>query len=163
MRSLPSQSQVSVVASVAIALAVGVAGCSSSAPKEAQALPITAVVELGGRTINLEVAETPEEQAIGLMFRASLADDRGMLFPVDPPRPVSFWMKNVAISLDMLFIANGEVVAIELNVPPCLEEPCPTYGPEGMPVDAVLEVRGGLVEDLGVGVGDAVEVSAQED
>ncbi|MEL7313534.1 MAG: DUF192 domain-containing protein [Cyanobacteria bacterium J06559_3] len=159
MRSLPSQNQVSAFASVAIAVAVGAAGCSSSAPEEAQALPITAEVELGGRTVDLEVAETTEEQAIGLMFRESLADDRGMLFPVDPPRPASFWMWNVEIPLDMLFIANGEVVAIEVKVPPCLEEPsCPTYGPEGVPVDAVIEVRGGLAEDLGVEVGDAVEV-----
>lgn len=147
-----------VFASVAIALAVSVAGCASTPPKEAQELPITAEVELGGQTVGLEVAETPDEQAMGLMFRDSLADDRGMLFPVDPPRPASFWMKNVAIPLDMLFIAEGEVVAIESNVPPCLEEPCPTYGPEGVPVNAVIEVRGGLVEELGVEVGDVVEV-----
>ena len=129
MRSLPIQSQLPVVVTIAIAFAVGAAGCSSSAPKEAQSLPITAAVELGGRTINLEVARTPEEQAIGLMFRESLADDRGMLFPVDPPRPVQLWMKNVDIPLDLLFITEGEIVAIESNVPPCLEEPCPTYGP----------------------------------
>ena len=147
-----------VFASVAIAVAVSAAGCSSPAPKEAQVLPIAAEVEMGSRTIDLEVARTPEEQATGLMFRESLADDRGMLFPIDPPRPASFWMKNVAIPLDMLFIAEREVVAIESNVPPCLEEPCPTYGPEGMPVDAVIEVRGGLAEELGVEVGDAVEV-----
>ena len=160
MRSLSNQSPVPVVATIAIALAVSVTGCTSSAPDKAQELPITAEVELGGRTIDLEVARTPEEQAIGLMFRASLAAGRGMLFPVDPPRPVRFWMQNVEIPLDMLFIAEGEVVAIEENAPPCSEDPCPTYGPEGVPVDAVIEVRGGLAEDLGVEVGDAVDVEA---
>ena len=55
-----------------------------------QILPITATVVLGGETIKLEVAETPEEQAMGLMYRTSLADDRGMLFPFNPPRPVRF-------------------------------------------------------------------------
>ncbi|MEO0986798.1 MAG: DUF192 domain-containing protein [Cyanobacteria bacterium J06639_14] len=160
MRSLTNQSPVSVVPAIAIVLAVGVVGCSSSVPKESQSLPITAEVELGGRTIKLEVAQTPEEQAIGVMFRESLADDRGMLFPVDPPRPVQFWMKNVEIPLDLLFITEGEIVAIESNVPPCLEEPCPTYGPEGVPVDAAIEVRGGLAEDLRVEVGTAVDVEA---
>ncbi|MGF1522509.1 MAG: DUF192 domain-containing protein [Leptolyngbyaceae cyanobacterium] len=161
MRSLSIQSPVAAFASVAIALAVNVAGCASTPPKEAQALPVTAEVELGDQTVGLEVAQTPEEQAIGLMFRESLSDDQGMLFPVDPPRPVRFWMQNVEIPLDLLFIAEGEVVAIEANVPPCLKEPsCPTYGPEGVPVDAVIEVRGGLVEELGVEVGDAVDVEA---
>lgn len=163
MRSLSSQNQVSAIASLALPLAVGIVGCASSPPKQAQELPVTAQVELGGQMIGLEVAQTRQAQAIGLMFRESLPEDRGMLFPVEPPRPVTFWMKNVEIPLDMLFIAAGEVIAIEANVPPCSEEPCPTYGPEAIPVDAVLEVQGGLTEELGVQVGDAIQVSTQED
>ena len=52
----------------------------------------------------VEVARTAEEQALGLMNRPSLAPDRGMIFPYDPPRPAAFWMKNTLIPLDMIFV-----------------------------------------------------------
>lgn len=155
MQSRLSQSLVS----ISILVAVGVGSCTSTTPNKAQALPITAEVKLGTQTVSLEVARTPEEQAIGLMFREALADDRGMLFLVDPPRPVTLWMKNVEFPLDMLFLAEGEIVAIEANIPPCTKETsCPTYGPKELLVDTVIEVRGGLAEDLGVQVGDVVDV-----
>lgn len=150
----------SLAAILTISVLAGVVGCSSSAPGSAQSLPVTAEVELGGRTIELEVARTPQEQATGLMFRNYLDDDRGMLFPVDPPQPVSLWMKNVVIPLDMLFLADGKIVGIEANVPPCPEDPCPTYGPEGIPIDAVIEVRGGLANEIGASVGDAANIQA---
>ncbi len=118
-----------------------------------QILPITATVVLGGETIKLEVAETPEEQAMGLMYRTFLADDRGMLFPFNPPRPVRFWMKNCLISLDMIFIRDGVVRAIIPDVPPCTAEPCPTYGPD-VPIDGVIELRAGRASELGLAVGD---------
>ncbi|WP_199249535.1 DUF192 domain-containing protein [[Phormidium] sp. ETS-05] len=124
-----------------------------------QNLPIGALVEIGGKLIELEVAATPQEQALGLMYRTSLADNRGMLFPFSPPTPVSFWMKNCRISLDMIFLLNGEVKGIAANVPPCTEEPCPTYGPDpGQIVDAVIELRGGRAAELGVKAGDRLEV-----
>ena len=122
-----------------------------------QNLPIKATVAIGGETINLEVAKTPAQQALGLMYRTFLADDRGMLFPFDPPRPVSFWMKNCRISLDMLFIRDGVVQAIISDVPPCTAEPCPTYGPD-VPIDAVIELRAGRAAELGLEAGDRLEV-----
>jgi uncharacterized membrane protein (UPF0127 family) len=125
---------------------------------DAQMLPITAEVELNERTIGLEVARTPQQQATGLMARDSLADDRGMLFPFEPARPVSFWMKNVRIPLDMVFIHQGEVVAIADSVPPCTSDPCQNYGPGSQVVDYVLELRGGLAAQLEVQVGDPVEI-----
>ncbi|NER83064.1 MAG: DUF192 domain-containing protein [Leptolyngbya sp. SIO1D8] len=121
-------------------------------------LPITAEVELGGQIIDLEVAQTRQQQTIGLMHREQLADDRGMLFPFEPPRPVSFWMKNVQISLDMVFVYQEEIVAIATNVPPCATDPCPTYGPGNQFVDAVIELRGGRAEELGLQTGDEVRV-----
>ncbi|TVQ53101.1 MAG: DUF192 domain-containing protein, partial [Spirulina sp. DLM2.Bin59] len=109
--------------------------------------------------IELEVATTPEEQARGLMFRdeASLPDNRGMIFPFSPPRRVSFWMKNVPISLDMIFIHEGEVIDIVHDVPGCSAEPCPTYGPDQW-VDYVIELRGGRAEAMGLAVGDRLEL-----
>ena len=123
-----------------------------------QVLPITAEVELGGVTIGLEVARTPEEQALGLMYRQELSDDRGMVFPFSPPRPVSFWMKNVVISLDMVFVQGGEIVGIAADVPPCAADPCPTYGPGRQVVSYVIELRGGRAAELGLEVGDSVDI-----
>jgi hypothetical protein len=120
-------------------------------------LPISALAEMAGQKISLEVARTPEEQAMGLMYRTSLAADRGMLFPFEPPRPVSFWMKNTLIPLDMVFLRNGEVKAIAANVPPCTTTPCPSYGPS-TEIDQVIELRGGRAAELGLKVGDRVSI-----
>lgn len=126
---------------------------------QGQILPVTAEVELNDHLIGLEVAETPQQQAIGLMARESLPDDRGMLFPFEPPRPVSFWMKNVLIPLDMVFIRNDEIVAIAHDVPPCEATPCPTYGPDRQAVDYVLELRGGRAAELGLQNGDRIDIN----
>lgn len=129
---------------------------SATAP-QGQDLPVTAQAEIGNQVIQLEVAQTSQEQATGLMYRKSLADNRGMLFPFDPPRPVSFWMKNVEFPLDMVFVRNGEVRAIAAEVPPCRSEPCSVYGPNE-PVDQVIELRGGRAAELNLQVGDALIV-----
>ena len=123
-----------------------------------QVLPITAEVVLGDTLIGLEVASTPQEQALGLMHRPDLPDDRGMLFPFAPPRPVSFWMRNVLIPLDMVFVQDGEIVGLAENVPPCAADPCPTYGPGRQLVSYVIELRGGRATELGLAIGDAVEI-----
>ncbi|MBD0361325.1 MAG: DUF192 domain-containing protein [Coleofasciculus sp. C3-bin4] len=132
---------------------------SSSPTNSGQMLPISAQAQMAGQRIMLEVARTPQEQAMGLMYRTSLAPDRGMLFSFDPPQPVSFWMKNTIIPLDMVFIRDGEVKAIAANVPPCTTTPCPTYGPQvEVLIDQVIEIRGGRAAELGLKVGDQVIV-----
>lgn len=127
-----------------------------------QQLPITAVADIGGHQILLEVAITPQQQALGLMYRDPLPDDRGMLFPLGRPRPVSFWMKNVPVALDMVFVYQGTIQAIIAEVPPCSAEPCPTYGPDRQVIDQVIELRSGRAAELGLEVGDAVVISALE-
>jgi uncharacterized protein len=127
-----------------------------------QQLPITAVTTLGGQEIFLEVATTPQQQSLGLMYREALPDDRGMLFPMGQPRPVSFWMKNVPVPLDMVFIYDGTIQAIAAAVPPCTAEPCPTYGPGPQPIDQVIELRAGRAAELGLAVGDEVVVRPLE-
>jgi uncharacterized membrane protein (UPF0127 family) len=103
--------------------------------------------------INLEVAETPEQQELGLMYRTALPDDRGMLFPFSPPRPVTFWMKNTPVALDMVFLLKGVVKYIAASTPPCKFDPCPTYG-TNTPIDQVIELRAGRADQLGLKVGD---------
>jgi uncharacterized membrane protein (UPF0127 family) len=120
-----------------------------------QLLPVAVKTNIGDRAIGLEVARTPQEQEIGLMFRTELPPDRGMLFPIEPARNVRFWMRNVFIELDMIFLRQGVVQAIIPNVPPCLTENCPNYGPD-VPVDGVMELRGGRAAELGLKVGDRI-------
>lgn len=99
----------------------------------------------------VEVATTEEQLAQGLMYRPSLAADAGMLFDFGGSRPVSMWMKNTLIPLDMLFLADdGRVVGVaERAVPRSLDL---ISAPE--PVRGVLEVNGGTVSRLGIRPGD---------
>jgi uncharacterized membrane protein (UPF0127 family) len=100
----------------------------------------------------VEVAATPEQQERGLMFRNSLADNRGMIFPYDPPENAAFWMKNTLIPLDLVFIrADGTIVRIATAQAMDL-----TPVPAGEPIGAVLELRGGLCAQLGIKEGDIV-------
>ena len=102
----------------------------------------------------VEVARTPQEQAQGLMNRQSLAPDRGMIFPYDPPAAASFWMKNTLIPLDMLFVrADGTIARIEENTAPLSLDPVAA----GEPVAAVLELAGGRSSELGITAGARVE------
>lgn len=123
----------------------------------AQVLPITAEAEIAGQIIQLEVARTLEQQARGLMYRAVLPDDRGMLFPFEPPRSVRFWMENTPQPLDMVFLLDGEVKAVAANVPPCTTKPCPTYG-SGTTVNQVIELRSGRAAELGLKAGDRITI-----
>ncbi len=125
---------------------------------QAQRLAITAKVNIKGEVIELEVAQTPDQQSKGLMFRETLADNRGMLFPLTYPRVTRFWMKNCLVPLDMIFLKNSKVVAIVESAPPCNNAPedCPVYGPDVL-VDGVLELRSGRAKELNLRPGDALE------
>lgn len=127
-----------------------------------QQLPISAVANLDdGTQIELEVARTPQQQAMGLMYRPALPDNRGMLFNFPSAQPVSFWMKNVPVALDMVFLRNGVVQYIKASAPPCTEEPCPTYGPRTL-IDQVIELRSGRAAELGLEKGDKVTINSKE-
>lgn len=122
-----------------------------------QQLPVLAQVAVGREVIELEVAGTNQQKALGLMYRNVLAKNRGMLFSFTPSRVVKFWMKNVRIPLDIIFIQNGLVVVIAAAVPPCNTEFCPTYG-SGTKVNRVIELRGGRAAQLGLKVGDRLPI-----
>ena len=82
-----------------------------------------------GTTIQAELALTPEQRARGLMFRDTLDPDRGMLFVFPEPAFHGFWMKNCRFPIDIIWLsAEKRIVHIERAVPPCEEDPCPTYG-----------------------------------
>lgn len=114
---------------------------------------LTLVTAAGERQIDIEVAETSEEKAKGLMFRTSLPDTQGMLFPYSPPQEITMWMKNTYIPLDMVFIrADGIVHRIEARTEPFSEKTIASNGN----VAAVLELAGGAAQRLGLKPGDKV-------
>jgi uncharacterized protein len=111
-----------------------------------------------GEVIDLEVAKTPEQQSKGLMYRPALAPNRGMLFAFPPGQVVAFWMKNVPVDLDMVFVAQGKIVAISTAVP-CVMEPCALYpSDKGITADQVIELRAGRARELGLKIGDPLTV-----
>jgi uncharacterized membrane protein (UPF0127 family) len=130
----------------------------SASPPSGQTLPISGVAIVpNGTKINLEVARTPQEQEIGLMYRKNLPDDRGMLFQFPSAQPVSFWMKNTLIPLDIVFLRKGVVQYIAAGVPPCTADPCPSYGPRTL-IDTVIELRSGRAAELSLKVNDRVKI-----
>jgi len=107
----------------------------------------------GAKVIDIEVAETSEQKARGLMFRTSLPDTSGMLFPYPQPQELTMWMKNTFIPLDMVFIkSDGTVHRIEVRTEPMSER---VIGSKG-DVTAVLELAGGAADRLGLKAGDKV-------
>jgi uncharacterized membrane protein (UPF0127 family) len=131
----------------------------AQAPQEAQpALPtgkITIVSPSGARhAFTAELATTPREQEIGLMFRTSIPADHGMFFDWGSPRSVPMWMKNCPVPEDMVFIgADGRISRIAENTVPESE----AIIPSGDGVRATLELQGGITAKLDIRVGDRVE------
>ncbi|MBU3731017.1 MAG: DUF192 domain-containing protein [Beijerinckiaceae bacterium] len=114
---------------------------------------LTIQTSKGPVTFQVEVMRTDEERARGLMNRAYLPADRGMLFDFKAPQPAMMWMKNTLIPLDMLFIrSNGTIANIAENTEPHSLRTIPA----AEPVLGVLEINGGLSAKLGIAPGDKV-------
>jgi uncharacterized membrane protein (UPF0127 family) len=122
-------------------------------PAGLEQVPLTVHSKGRQHRFTVEVARTPEEQEQGLMFRQALAPDHGMIFPMSPPRPASFWMKNTLIGLDIIFIRpDGTIANIGDNAVPLSLDPVMS----AEPVSAVLEIPGGRAAELGITAGDKV-------
>ena len=103
------------------------------------------------------IADTPPRQEQGLMFVRDLPASEGMLFPQDSPQVAHFWMKNTYIPLDMVFVGeDGRIAKIIANARPFSLDVLSS----DVPVVAVLEIRGGEAQQLGIGVGDRVSWKA---
>jgi hypothetical protein len=115
--------------------------------------PLSIITQSGKLDFEIEVAETPEQKAKGLMFRRSLGERTGMLFPYGQSQEITMWMKNTYIPLDMLFIrGDGIIHRIEEMTQPFSEEVIASKGS----VTAVLEIAGGGARKLGIKPGDKV-------
>jgi uncharacterized membrane protein (UPF0127 family) len=113
-------------------------------------VPLTIHSASGEHRFKVDVAATPEQQQRGLMFVRSLAADRGMIFPYDPPQDASFWMKNTLIPLDIIFIRSDGTIARITHAKALDLTPLPA----GEPIAAVLEIRAGRAAELGIKEGD---------
>lgn len=134
------------VAATMVAVSLPLAACSDEAK-------LTIHSTNGDHTFNIEVVDTAESRAQGLMYRQELAPDAGMLFDFLDDREVSFWMRNTFIPLDMIFITGeGVVKNIHVNARPH----DPTGIPSDGPVQFVLEIPGGRSVELGIEAGDTV-------
>ncbi|WP_415155673.1 DUF192 domain-containing protein [Maritalea sp.] len=112
---------------------------------------LTIVTKTGEYRFAIELVDTDATRAQGLMYRTELGPNAGMLFDFFEERPVSFWMRNTLIPLDMIFVsADGTVVNVHANAKPL----DPTPIPSAAPVRFVFEIAGGRAAEIGLKAGD---------
>jgi uncharacterized membrane protein (UPF0127 family) len=113
-------------------------------------------VTIGGETFRVEVARTAEQKRQGLMNRNSLGDREGMIFVYESDQHLAFWMKNTTIPLTLAFLSkDGQIMQVEHLKPLSLKSVVSERA-----VRYALELPAGVLEELGVGVGDRVRLPA---
>jgi uncharacterized membrane protein (UPF0127 family) len=116
-------------------------------------------LNIQGKELTVEVADTPQKRKKGLMYRNEMPADEGMIFFFGSEGDHSIWMKNTYIPLDIIWVgADKKIVHIESNVPPCEKDPCKSYESK-FPSKYVIEVNAGWVSKNKIEVGDVVEFS----
>ena len=139
-------------------LAVAMTGCGTQTATF-EDLQTRTIRLPGGALIRAEVMMQPADLARGMMFRDSLPQGRGMLFIHEKPGNYTYWMFQVKIPLDIIWMdSEHRVVEISASTPPCDGKPrseCPTYG-GSFPSLFVLELAGGEAQRLGVKVGNVL-------
>jgi uncharacterized membrane protein (UPF0127 family) len=116
---------------------------------------------INGNCFQVELAKTETERGSGLMNRASLDENKGMLFIFEKEGIYPFWMKNTLIPLDMIWIGeNNKIIFIAKNAQPCKSILCPSITPSGK-AKYVLEINGGLSDKFRFNLGDQVQIAAK--
>ena len=118
------------------------------------------IVTPNGTTIFVEIADSPDKRVQGLMFRPSMAPDRGMLFLFPELGDNVFWMKNTLIPLDILWLnESGDIIHLEPHVPICTrkDDGCPKYRSPYKTL-RVLELNAGMAEKLDLAVGKRIKI-----
>lgn len=156
MRSLFRTARAAAIACLALtAIAPAPAAVAQAAARAATARsePLTIVTKAGPKRFDVEVMRDDAARARGLMFRRHMAADHGMLFDFEQDQPVTMWMKNTYLPLDMIFVKpDGTILSIAENTTPLSEATVPSGGP----VRFVFEVVAGTVKRLGIAPGDKV-------
>jgi len=140
-------------------VSLALAGCYSG-ENVVHELGVRIVRFPNGQKVTAEVMQTPEDLGRGMMFRKSLPEGRGMLFLHAQPGPYTYWMYNVEIPLDIIFMdQNQRIVHVERNAQPCRKpaRECPSYGPDPPRlVQYILELGGGQAERYALKPGDTL-------
>jgi len=115
-------------------------------------------VDINGKIINVEIANTPSKITRGLMGRKELDENSGMLFIFETENYQPFWMKNTLTPLDIIFVnKNFEIVDIKKDFKPCVQKDCESYLSKE-PALYVIEVNSGWCNKNHVQLGDKVVV-----
>lgn len=116
-------------------------------------------IQIKDTIVTVAVADNSKERSAGLSGKESLAVDQGMLFIFSETKKYSFWMKGMKFPLDMIFIREGKIVDLLKNIPlPIPNQPdsqLPIYQPV-VPIDMLLEVNSGFIDQHNIMIGDAV-------
>jgi hypothetical protein len=115
---------------VLLVVAILFAGCGSDEPTGLDGFE-TSTITVDGRELIVAVAETPDQRSQGLMGVTDLGGLDGMLFVFQADSDGGFWMKNTLIPLDIVFFTADGGFVDALTMVPCVEDPCPTYRPDG--------------------------------
>jgi len=138
---------------LALCLAFGAAGPAAAQPVTFEKDSLSIETGAGSHAFQVEIAETPNQRAQGLMYRRQMAADAGMLFLFGGEEERAMWMKNTFIPLDMLFIEkSGRILRIEQRTVPHSLRAIVSGGP----VFAVLELNAGTASRLSIRPGDRV-------
>jgi len=126
--------------------------------------PSTKTITIGGKTIQVQVANTQDERTKGLSGVSNLEKNSGMLFVFDNKNvSPAFWMKDMLIPLDMIWINDNKIVKIDKDIaapaPGTPDNKLTVYSP-GQPIDYVLEVNAGFSNLNGLSVGSSVDLSS---
>lgn len=130
-------------------------GITSFLPPLCQTRVEINMVSGGSAAFNLDVAKTMLQRSLGMMERAVIHPDGGMLFLYPWPRTVRIWMANTPLSLDIIFTnATGEVVKVVHKLKPFSRQ----WISSGQPVNQMIEIAGGTAERLGITAGAKVRI-----
>ncbi|MST04099.1 MAG: DUF192 domain-containing protein [Candidatus Pacebacteria bacterium] len=113
-------------------------------------------INLGGKTFFIDIAETNRDRSSGLSGRKSISSNQGMLFVFDKSDKQIFWMKGMLFPIDFIWIKDNKIIDITKNAMPITSIP-KIYMPN-FPVNMVLEIASGGIENHGLKVGDKLEI-----
>ena len=119
-------------------------------------------VTISGHVFEVDVATDPDDIETGLSGRKDLADDQAMLFIFPRKQELAFWMHGMNFNIDLLWIDGNKVLDYEKNMPAPNKNTAirdlPRFFPS-QPVDKVLEMKAGLIDSLGIKIGDTVDIN----